>query len=380
METREERLATWAEPPSNREHHKLRFLTGSIFSYPNNQGQYVRIKEDSIHFDQIQSRLFQPPKDDVDGSFPLWHFKVLSLPRLRPGRLALSLPKHIFHTIQQAWNLHSRTIETFLSNNGVFGTFPSCSNNSSGRSSLLLKVANSRSTGFDCVSITRDLACRTTYVLYHHLSDEASVFTNLLATPERCIDHHFFAAALYRSHHQHVETHRSTIDETILGIERGTNVGRTGKLISPWRRQSVDGEYPALAGVDPKKTILQLSYCQTDLAIIGHVARCCLECGEGIVRAVDESLRSGQELKTQQDGGGPAHDSPLEQRDKALSMALRAAQMAVRDEVEYTRRRIAMLLSQVEQMRQRTQSQTDLVSGPPLLLKSWRLIRPPGRC
>jgi hypothetical protein len=51
-----------------------------------------------------------------------------------------------------------------------------------------------------------------------------------------------------------------------------------------------------------------------------------------------------------------------------LSERRRAARLMIRGEVEYVRRRTAMLLSQVEQMRQRTQSQTDVVSDSDSLL------------
>ncbi|KAJ5160604.1 uncharacterized protein N7482_007608 [Penicillium canariense] len=137
-------------------------------------------------------------------------------PRIRPGRLVLSIRNQIFQRIHESWNLHPRTIEIFLSNNGALSTFYS-----SGRTLLVMKVANSCTTGFDCVSVSRAPSRRTTSVLYHHLFDEDAVFTTLLSTPERCINFHFFIAALYRSHHQHIEIYRNTIDDKIA--ERATN-------------------------------------------------------------------------------------------------------------------------------------------------------------
>lgn len=355
METREEKLATWADPSIYR-HQSLRVLKGSVPLHPNDSENRMRISEDKIQFDQIEDRLLKAHGDnlsDDDETPSLWHFKVISLPRLRPGRLVLSIPKQAFQKIQDSWNLHPRTIEAFLSNNGIFTTFHS---SSSGRSSLLLKVANSRTTGFDCVSVTCDPSRRTTYVLYHHLRDEDSVFATLLSTPERCIDLHFFVAVVYRSHHQHIETHRNTIDDTIQGIERQTNFGNPGRL-GPERRPSLD-EYPALE--DPKKTIRQLSYCQTDLAIIGHVARCCLDCGQWLVQIIDERLLNEQ---APQHGGEWSNGSDLHQRDQQFLGNLRAVRLMIREDVEYIRRRTEMLLSQVQQMRDRTQSQASFVSN-----------------
>ena len=210
----------------------------------------MRVLEDRIGFNQIDNRLLSIHGDNRndDDTPSLWHFKVISFPRVQSGRLVLSVPKQVFQKIQSSWNLHPRTIEVFLSNNGVLTT-SRCPK--SGRASLVLKVANSRSTGFDCVSVTCDSSRRTTYVLYHHLEDEDFVFAILRSMPERSIDLHFFVAALYRSHHQHIETHRNTIDNTILGVERQTSFGHPGMLGSR-RRPSLD-EYPGLE--DPKRTI-----------------------------------------------------------------------------------------------------------------------------
>ncbi|KAK4122869.1 hypothetical protein N657DRAFT_646622 [Parathielavia appendiculata] len=349
LRTREEKLATWVDPPNDR---RLRVLTGSLSPFSEEPGHRARISDHEIHYDQIQDHLLNIQSSDAfeDGT---WHFRVLSLPRLRSGKLVLSIPKQAFQKIQEAWHLHPRTIEVFLSNNGAFATFNSCPG---GRTSLVMKVASSRATGFDCVSVNCDPGRRTTYVLYQHLSDEDTVFATLLSTPELCIDPHFFVGALYRSHHQHIEAHRLTIDDTILGIERATNIGTPGRLASPWLRRSLD-EPPA--SEDPKRVIQRLSYCQTDLAVLGHAARCSLECGRWLVQSIDEKLHYEQGL--QQVGEGTSRSQDLEQRDQAISDSLRVAQLMVRDEVEYIRRRTAILLSQVEQLRHRTQSQTDFM-------------------
>ncbi|KAJ5961245.1 uncharacterized protein N7479_008395 [Penicillium vulpinum] len=336
METREEKLASWAEP-SITSYQGLRVLKGSLSLNLNELGNRMRILEDRIQFNQIEDCLLNTQdegivRDNVDNP-SLWHFKAISFPRIRPGRLVLSVPKQAFQKIQDSWNLHPRTIEIFLSNNGVLTTL-----HSSGRTSLVMKVANSRTTGFDCVSVTCDPSHRTTYVLYHHLFDEDAVFNTLLSTPERCIDSHFFVAALYRSHHQRIELYRNTIDDTIQGIERQTGFGNPGRL-DQGRRPSMD-EYPALD--DPKKTIQQLGYCQTDLAIIGHVGRCCLDCGEWLVQAIDGRLLDEQ---PSHDGGKQSSSSNPQQQSQQLSEHLKAIQRMV------------------QQMSDRTQSQTSYMLG-----------------
>ena len=304
----EEKLAQWVNPSIART-QSLRILKGSLSPNPNDLDKRVHISEDKIQLDQIEEYLLTTYGDNIkdDDSPNLWHIKVISFPRVQPGRLALSIPKEVFHQIQDSWNLHPRTIEVFLSNNGVFTSFHSAS---SERTSLLFKVANSRSTGFDCVSVTCDYSRRNIYTLYHHLQDEALLFATLLSTPERCIDSHFFVTALYRSHHQMIETYRNAIDDAIKDIERQTGFGYPGRLMGYDRQASVD-KYPVLA--DPQDTIQRLSYCQTELAIIGHIARCCLDCGEWLVRAIDERLLGEQ---APQYGRQRRNDSELHRLDQ----------------------------------------------------------------
>ncbi|KAK4198305.1 hypothetical protein QBC40DRAFT_230273 [Triangularia verruculosa] len=335
-------------------HQKLRVLIGSLSPGATNSTSHAGISDERIQYDQLEESLLKNNHDnEIDDSS--WRFQIISFPRVQPGRNVLSIPEPLFERIQQSWKLHSRTKEIFLSNNGTLASF---NTPDTGLYSLLFKVASSASIGFDCVSLTHDTSCRTTYVLYHHLSDEDSVFATLLATPERCIDPHFFVSALYQSHHQHLEVHTHTIDETVLGIERMTNFGRPGRLVSSAQRMRLVGperrvsphRHPVLE--DPKKIIRQLSYCQTDLAVMGHAGRSALDCGQWLVQAIDNRL---QPSKMKQLG-----DNPTLQEETFLK-SLRAARMTIRDDVEYTRRRIAMLLSQVEQMKDRTQSQTNFM-------------------
>lgn len=285
MENREEKLAQWVDP-SITPLQSLRILKGSLSPNPNGLNKRVRISEDIIQFDQIEEHLLNTDGDNIndEDALNLWHIKAISFPRLQPGRLALSIPKQVFHQIQDSWNLHPRTIEVFLSNNGVLTTFQSASGE---QTFILFKVAYSRSTGFDCVSVTCDYSRRTTYALYHHLQDEAPFFTTLLSMAERCIDPHFFVATLYCSHHQLIETHRNTVAVAIKDIERQTGFGYPGKLMGSERQAGVD-EYPFVR--DPESVIQRLSYCQTELAVIGHVARCCSDCGGWLIRTIDERL------------------------------------------------------------------------------------------
>lgn len=349
METRDEKLATWAITPVGRQ-HCLRFLEGSLSLAIDTPNASPQIHESKLQFHEVEAHLRQKAGIILeDGNHPIqWHFKVLSFPRIFPGRLVFSVPRQLFQQIQDAWHLHPRTVEAFLSNNGIFAT-AHC--RASGRSWAVWKAAKSPS-GFDCVSVTRDPARRTTYVLYHHLADETAVFRGLLAAPERCcLDHYFFVATLYHAHHQQVEAHRGTIDHAILATEQQTLFGTPGILMEGLRGLPRLDDRPPAAPDDAKTTIQRLSYCQTDLAVIGHVARACLDCGEQLIWAIEEDMRDLSRLLL---GDGDGHS---QQNSQLLLDRLAAALAMTRDDVEFTRRRTAMLLSQVQQMKDRSQSQ-----------------------
>ena len=356
METPEEKLAIWADPSVTRP-QSLTALKGSIPLNSNHLDKRVRIAEGRVPSDQIGDHLLKTKSNNIsdeDDPSNLWHFKETSFPRLRRGRLVLSFPRQVFQQIQDSWNLHPRTIEVFLSNSGVFTPFHS---SSSARSVLLLKVANSRATGSDCVSVTRDPSRRTTYAVYHHLEDEDSLFATLSFTPERCVDAHFFVAVLYRSHYQHIETHRNAIDDVIIGIEEQTSFEFSGKLMGFERRASLDEN---LILADSRSTIQQLSYCQTDLAIVEHVARCCLEFGEWLVQALEETLVSEY---PQDDGRTWRNGFEPQDCDPQSLKSLRAVRLMIGQDVEYKRRQTVLLLSQVQQLKDRVQSQITLVSN-----------------
>ena len=135
-------------------------------------------------------------------------------------------------------------------------------------------------------------------------------------------------------------------------------LGNPGRLMGfgSTRRASLD-EYPVLEDIE--STIQQLSYCQTDLAIIGHVARCCLDCGDRVVQAIDKSLFNKKPRQDEQQDDYSESDQRSQQSLKALS----SMRIMIRQDVEYIRSRTAMLLSQVQAIKERAQSQTSLVSA-----------------
>lgn len=347
METREEKLATWTEKLGQGQ--CARTLTGLIPFKTQGRASSQFLSEGRLEFHEVDRFILNEDRSEVP--IDLWHFKAISFPRARAGRLVLSVSKDIFRKIQDSWNLHPRTIEVFLANNGVFTSF-SCP--SSGRTSILLKVSNSRSTGFDCMSATFDSSNRTTYVLYHHLHQEDRVFASILSTPERCISPYFPAAVLYSAHHQQIEFQRNTLDTAVQNIERQTSYGNPGRIGGNGRRNSSD-EYPD--SFDPKAIIQQLSYCQTDVAILKNTARCSLSIGEWLIQAIDMPVMAASRYETQTLNG-----TEIRVREEDLVEQTRVTRLTLLEEVEYTRRRMVTLVSQVQQICERAQSQTTFVS------------------
>lgn len=328
--------------------------------------QRIQTRSGNVPFGQVEdflknADLYALPHGISTGA----QFRVISFSRLRaithpeaplpklPGGnyrpFLVGLPKDTFQLITKCWGLHDCTLEAILNNNGVFADF-----STPDRLSMVIKVANSASIGYDCVSITHDPIHRITYVLYHGLEDEAGVFSTLQTSPQRCMHPVFFAAVLYRSHQQHVERHRYTIDIAVLETERATGFGRPGRLGS--------GHIPhhEFKEVDYKSTVKMLSYCQTDIAIIGHVARFSVDCGNWLVGRLTERRDRWNTAV-----GGLAGENCTTEKGKSGS-SLREANTGnpaeILEEIEYSRCRAMTALSQIQQMSGRVQSQTTVVS------------------
>ena len=96
----------------------------------------------------------------------------------------------------------------------------------------------------------------------------------------------------------------------------------------------------------PDKQVLEkLSYCQTEIAIIGNTARCSENAGKWLVKLIVEMQKAA--YKNSEDGG-----------DKiAWKMANKLLH-----EVEFSQSLATTMLSQPQHLKDRVQSQTTLVS------------------
>jgi len=252
-------------------------------------------------------------------------FRVISFPRNTTNRYKISLTEEIFEQIMQEWNIHEFSAEAFAYNNGTFAALDSDQS-----LSIFVKVPNSKPIGFDSVSITHNRVNGITFVLFHGLEDETEVFSRLESQLEFCQHPFFFTTVLYSSHQQHLERYHLLVNNALLKTERETGFGGPGMLaghfIPPKSKVEVDYE----------NSIKQLSFCQTEIAIIGQVGRFNLEHGNWLV----DKLKS--------------KDWATETRDIINEKLLH--------EATFSRTKALSLVSQTQHLKDRVQSQTTLVS------------------
>jgi hypothetical protein len=211
-------------------------------------------------------------------------------------------------------------------------------------------VPSSKSTGLDSVSITKNSANGCIYVLYYALKDGDGLFSALQVRLERCLHPLFFVVALYCSHQRHVERYRKAVDDALLIIERGTRIGCPGMLMGhhvPLGQHYLDEKLDK--ELDYKQIVERLSYCQTEIAVVGHVARFSETAGNWLVKILeeikDEERKMAENGDTERDSDQPS----WEMTKKILY------------EVEFSKCRAMTLLSQLQHLKDRVQSQTTLV-------------------
>ena len=333
MISKEEKLAAFADSA---------LVPSQLFSYFEgwtDEKQQLQTRAGKLSLHQITEFLHHshehalPHYTSATGRFVSTpsRFRVISFPRLENGRLKLGFMRETYERLKESWHLHDLTLEVFLNNNGILSKFESANT-----TSILMKVPASRSVGFDCVSVAHDPINNITNVLYHSLADEDGIFDTLHANPERCLQPEFFAAILYQCHQQRVERHRNTIDDAIKNTECETKLGGPGRLFGHRYKH----EEPTVE-IHADTTAKRLSYIQTELAVIGHIARFSVQCGDWCVGLLENSKMQAADENDRLD-----------------------AVMQILDEVEYTRRRSMTVLPQLQGVKERVQSQATLVSIP----------------
>jgi len=255
-------------------------------------------------------------------------FRVLSFPRNAANRYKISLTEEIFEEIVQMWTIHEFSAEAFAYNNGTFAAL-----DSEQYLSIFVKVPNSKPIGFDSVSVTHNRANGVIFVLFHGLEDEAAVFSRLESQLEFCRHPFFFAAVLYSSHQQHLERYHLFVNNALLKTERETGFGGPGMLAGHFiPPKESKGE------IDYENVVKQLSYCQTEIAIIGQVGRFSIAYGNWLADTLQSKDWAAETIG----------DTVI--NEKLLH------------EAAFSRTKALGLVSQVQHLKDRVQSQTTLVS------------------
>jgi hypothetical protein len=329
--------------------HQFKYLKGWI-------GQNGKIYTENTHIsapriDDILNARELPKEAASKGSFRVLSVTRPILPKQQAGiGLHVGTSKCILQIIVERWQLHVCTLEAIVHNDGVFTEFKSGT-----KRHLFVRVPNSVSIGYDFVFISHDCVSRTTDVFYHGLGDEASVFSTILRSPRRCLNPMFFIAVLYRFHQLQVERHRNIIDMTVLGCEKATGFGHPGRITEP--DDVLREEFSQV--VNYKSIVRRLSFCHSDLAIIGHVVRFSVDLGNWLAEITEQrNLCPGPDEKNSSRYCGYCKDCYA----ATLRCACRDSATEILQEVKYTLRRSITALSQIRQMSGRTQSQTTAVS------------------
>lgn len=303
----------------------------------------LQTRSGNVSFQELQNFLNSSHDYAIPDQANCKHlFRVLSISCFKGGRTKLFLPKESFERVRECWNLHDLTAEIFVNNNGLLTKFDMTTT-----SCIMMKVAASQSIGMDGVSISQNRKDGITNVLYHRLKDEKSIFNVLQESPERCSQPSFHAAVLYRSHQQRVEVYRQQVNEEIARVEHLTKFGGPGRLFE--QRYKHDMSDPA--ALDSESAIKKLSYIQTELAVIGHVARSSLETGQWLL----DLARQDRTSPPQQNNNLP--------NQKSEQLAMQKNKTKTLNEIEYTTRCSKTLLSQLLTIKDRVDSQTNFVSS-----------------
>lgn len=322
-------------------------------SYPFFEGwtdtnHQLQTRTGNVPFHALQDFLDSTNSYAISNQVASGHrFRVISFSSFQGGRLKLFFPKETYEQIKRSWKLHSLTAEVFINNNGVLSRFETKST-----TCIMMKAAASRSIGIDGVSIAHNLNNQTTNVLYHRLGDEKGIFKTLQGSPERCLQPAFFAAVLHRCHQQRVEVYRNQVNEEITRVEQLTKFGGPGRLYGHRDKQEEFDQ-----GINSDSAIKKLSYIQTELAVMGHVGRSSLELGQCLVNLAKndrEEYINREEAKEINGLNQQSTDSLLENMIENTTKT--------HDETEYVRRRATALLSQLQAIKDRVDSQTNFVS------------------
>ena len=186
------------------------------------------------------------------------------------------------------------------------------------------------------MSLSYHFPTSSTRAVYHG-AEHASwdKLADLVRRNQRLWEHPLLVPTLvFLIHHEKVESYRARVDHLIFQVEKDTGYGVAGLLRGPRfraRKRSFDTE----------SVLIRLQSCQRELAVLSHVLRFNEGFGDFLVQGVEDYS------KVPRSGNRRKHD--------VLGEALLHM-------LELPRSQTIMAISQVQGLKERVQSQTNLVS------------------
>lgn len=188
------------------------------------------------------------------------------------------------------------------------------------------------------MSIAHDATSRTTTVFYHGLREEDRIFNQLQRNSRLCLHPLFFASVIYVNHQRYVSDYKAIVDGHLFYTEKQIGYARAGRLE---RIKMPLMETPSQDVVDYKPVVKRLQSYRTELACIGHLSRFCVECGDFLVKLLEE-------MNTL---------SPF--KNDAM---LRKLGESILHDLEFSRSLSLTMISQRQSLEDRAQGQSALVS------------------
>lgn len=206
---------------------------------------------------------------------------------------------------------------------------------------MLLKVPRCVNIGYNALSLSYSPNERKFVALYHEVRDWNRLLTLLKRKVQLCFYPMFLPAALFSCYRFSLQRYRDVIDSHVYDTEHSLGYAIPGPL------ERYDAMITAkrwdTSKVDYESIVRRLNSSQTELATMGTVARFSKDCGDSLIHMIHEL-----ELYTLFGEDESFHKT----REDILH------------EVEFSRTLTTSLLSQIQSLKERVQSEINLVGHP----------------
>jgi hypothetical protein len=206
---------------------------------------------------------------------------------------------------------------------------------------MVLKVPNCVNIGYDAMSVSYNPEKRTVLALYHGVEDWGRLLKLLKRKRHLCFHPMFIPAALFSCHRYNLERYRGVVDRNIFDTEHQIGYAIPGRLEYA-RGKTSNRESSNAPKADYESTVRRLHSYQTELATMANVARFSKDCGNTLIGTI-------QELESY----APFGDN----------QQFHSNSKEILHEIDFSKSLTHTLLSQIQSLKERVQSQINLVSG-----------------